>query len=73
MEYDIFFWIFTSVDTSQTSQPDQPIVISMTEPKIQIVTIGQTVKFDCNARPTINIEGKQNTIFISHLKTQELY
>ena len=42
---------------AQPSQPDRPIVISMTEPQIQIVSIGQTVKFDCNARPTVNIQG----------------
>ena len=39
------------------AQPDRPIVISMTEPQIQIVSIGQTVKFDCNARPTVDIQG----------------
>ena len=32
-------------------------MITLSEPRIQIVQIGQTVRFDCNARPTINIPG----------------
>ena len=34
-----------------------PIVITMSEPTIQIVQIGQTVKFDCNARPRFDVSG----------------
>jgi len=36
---------------SPTSGPDAPILITVSEPRIQIVEIGQTVKFDCSARP----------------------
>jgi len=34
-----------------TSGPEAPILITVSEPRIQIVEIGQTVKFDCSARP----------------------
>ena len=32
-------------------------MITMSEPTIQIVQIGQTVKFDCNARPRFDVSG----------------
>ena len=35
----------------QPSPNEPPIYITVSEPRIQIVEIGQTVKFDCNARP----------------------
>jgi len=35
----------------QPSPNEPPIFITVSEPRIQIVEIGQTVKFDCNARP----------------------
>jgi len=31
--------------------PEDPILVTVSEPRIQIVEIGQTVKFDCSARP----------------------
>ena len=31
--------------------PEAPIIITVSEPRIQIVEIGQTVTFDCSARP----------------------
>ena len=54
---DPYFDLKYLLADAQPSQSDRPIVISMTEPRIQIVTIGQTVKFDCNARPTVEIQG----------------
>jgi len=34
-----------------SSGQEAPIVVTVSEPRIQIVEIGQTVKFDCSARP----------------------
>lgn len=37
----------------------------MSEPKIQIVQIGETVQFDCNARPTADVQGKLFMVLFS--------
>ena len=42
---------------SPVPEADLPIVITMSEPSIQIVQIGQTVRFDCNARPRFDVTG----------------
>ena len=51
MQNILFDWYLGAVEP-------EPIVITMSEPRIQIVQIGQTVKFDCNARPAANVQGK---------------
>merc|ERR1719209_759748 len=38
-------------DESRPTGREDPILITVSEPRIQIVEIGQTVKFDCSARP----------------------
>jgi len=38
-------------DSRPNTGREDPILITVSEPRIQIVEIGQTVKFDCSARP----------------------